>query len=124
GTTSWLVTDPVSARGRGGFSGRPPTELCAVAVGTADGRAMLEPGRIGGVGWLMIALLVGAVAAVIGAEWPRLSARFGNEARERRERARRKGQLKLLRTETEEFAASVERDLDQLPTIEETDRKR
>ena len=85
---------------------------------------MLEPGRIGGVGWLMIALLVGAVATVIGAEWPRLSARFGNEARERRERARRKGQLKLLRTETEEFAASVERDLDQLPTIEETDRKR
>ena len=72
----------------------------------------------------MIALLVGAVAAVIGAEGPRLSARFGNEARERRERTRRKSQLKLLRTETEEFAASVERDLDQLPTIEETDRKR
>jgi hypothetical protein len=76
------------------------------------------------VGWLMIALLVAAVAAVIGAEWPRLWARFGNEARNRRERARRKGQLKLLKTETEEFAASVERDLDQLPTIEETDTKR
>jgi hypothetical protein len=75
------------------------------------------------VGWLMIALLVGTVAAVVGAEWPRLSARFGNEARQRRERMRRKSQLKLLRTETEEFAASVERDLDQLPTIEETDRK-
>jgi hypothetical protein len=75
------------------------------------------------VGWLMIALLVGTVAAVVGAEWPRVSAKFGNEARHRRERARRKGQLKLLRTETEEFAASVERDLDQLPTIEETDRK-
>ena len=75
-------------------------------------------------GWLMIALRVAAVAAVIGAEWPRLWARFGNEARNRRERARRKGQLKLLKTETEEFAASVERDLDQLPTIEETDTKR
>ena len=75
-------------------------------------------------GWLMIALLVAAVAAVIGAEWPRLWARFGNEARNRRERARRKGQLKLLKTETEEFAASVERDLNQLPTIEETDTKR
>ena len=37
--------------------------------------------------------------------------------------ARRKSQLKLLRTETEEFAASVERDLDRLPTIEESDRK-
>ena len=71
----------------------------------------------------MIALLAGAVAAVIGAEWPRLSARFGNEARRRRERARRKSQFKVLRTETEEFAASVERDLDQLPTIEERDRK-
>jgi hypothetical protein len=76
------------------------------------------------VGWLMIALLVGTVAAVVGAEWPRLSARFGNEARQRRERTRRKSQMKLLRTETEEFAASVERDLQELPTIEDADRKR
>ena len=68
----------------------------------------------------MIALLIGTVAAVLGAEWPRVSARFGSEARQRRERTQRKSQLKLLRTETEEFAASVERDLDQLPTIEET----
>jgi hypothetical protein len=72
----------------------------------------------------MIALLALAVAAVIGAEWPRLSARFGNEARRRRERSKRKGQLKLLRTERDEFEASVSRDLDSLPTIEETDRKR
>jgi hypothetical protein len=76
------------------------------------------------VGWLMIALVALAVAAVIGAEWPRLSARFGNEARRRRERNKRKSQLKLLRTEREEFEASVERDLDQLPTIEESDRPR
>jgi hypothetical protein len=77
------------------------------------------------VGWLMIALLIGTVAAVIGAEWPRLSSgRFGNEARQRRDRMERKSQLKLLKTETEEFAASVERDLNELPTIEETDRKR
>jgi hypothetical protein len=75
------------------------------------------------VGWLMIALLVLAVTALIGAEWPRVSSRYGNEARQRRERSKRKSQLKLLRTETEEFAASVERDLDRLPTIEETDRK-
>ena len=72
----------------------------------------------------MIALLVGTVAAVVGAEWPRLFARFGNEARQRRERTRRKSQMKLLRTETEEFAASVERDLQDLPTIEDADRKR
>jgi hypothetical protein len=75
------------------------------------------------VGWLMFALLVLAVAAVIGAEWPRLSARYGNEARRRRERSKRKSQLKLLRTERDEFEASVARDLDNLPTIEETDRK-
>jgi hypothetical protein len=76
------------------------------------------------VGWLMFALVVLAVAAVIGAEWPRLSARYGNEARRRRERSKRKSQLKLLRTERDEFEASVARDLDNLPTIEETDRKR
>jgi hypothetical protein len=78
----------------------------------------------GPVGWLMIALLVLAAAAVVGAEWPRVSARYGNEARDRRDRARRKSQLKLLRSETEEFEASVARDLDQLPTIEERDTKR
>jgi hypothetical protein len=101
GTKSWLLIPSVSAARRPGFSRR----------------------YNGPVGWLMIALLAGAVAAVIGAEWPRLTARYGNEARQRRERSKRKGQLKLLRTETEEFAASVERDLDRLPTIEESDRK-
>ena len=72
----------------------------------------------------MIALLALAVAAVVGAEWPRLSARYGNEARRRRERSKRKSQLKLLRTERDEFETSIARDLDNLPTIEETDRKR
>ena len=43
---------------------------------------------------------------------------MGLESRRRRERARRKSDLKLLRTESDEFAASVERDLDRLPTIE------
>jgi hypothetical protein len=72
----------------------------------------------------MIALLALAVAAVIGAEWPRLTSRYGGEARERRARARRKAEWKLVRTETEEFAASVERDLAELPTIEESDRRK
>ena len=124
GTTSWLVTAPVSAPGRGGFSEPhhgPALHLLfgdqvggkeQVPIGDARSREPIEF-DVDDIG----------PAAVIGAEWPRLSARFGNEARERRERARRKSQLKLLRTETEEFAASVERDLDQLPTIEETDRK-
>ena len=75
--------------------------------------------------WLSIALLACAVLAVISAEWPRLSRNFGLEARRQRERARRKSQLKLLRSadrsETDEFAASVQRDLSQLPTIEEHD---
>jgi hypothetical protein len=71
------------------------------------------------VGWLYIALLAAAVVVLIGAEWPRLGARFGFEGRKRRERARRKANLKLLRTEADEFTASVERDLANLPTIEE-----
>ena len=67
----------------------------------------------------MIALLALAVAAVIGAEWPRLTARYGPQARARRSRARRKATLKLVRTETEEFEASVQRDLAELPTIDD-----
>jgi hypothetical protein len=80
------------------------------------------------VSWLSIALLVCAVLAVIGAEWPRLARNFGFEARRRRDRARRKSKLTLLPTdddevdESDEFAASVQRDLQQLPTIDERDR--
>ena len=70
----------------------------------------------------MIALLALAVAAVIGAEWPRLTSRYGPEARAGRERARRKATLTVVRTETDEFRSSVERDLAELPTIEESDR--
>ena len=69
--------------------------------------------------WLSIALLAAAVFVLAAAEWPRLEQRFGGQARRKRERARRKANLKLLRTESEEFAASVERDLSRLPTISE-----
>jgi hypothetical protein len=75
------------------------------------------------VSWLSVVLLACAVVAVIGAEWPRLRERLGLEARRKRERAKRKSQLKLLRTESDDFAASVERDLEQLPTLEDFDRK-
>jgi hypothetical protein len=75
--------------------------------------------------WLSIALFACAVLAVVAAEWPRLSKTVGLEGRRRRQRARRKSQLQLLKTtdrsETDEFAASVQRDLSQLPTIEEHD---
>ncbi|MEN3342679.1 MAG: hypothetical protein V7644_2083 [Actinomycetota bacterium] len=73
--------------------------------------------------WLYIALLALAVAAVVGAEWPRLGSRVGVDARRRRERARRKASLRVVPTDADDFAASVERDLAQLPTIEETDRR-
>jgi hypothetical protein len=75
------------------------------------------------VSWLYIALLLCAVAVVVGAEWPRLEKRFGLEARKKRERARRKANFRLVKSDTDDFAASVERDLAQLPTIEETDRR-
>ena len=76
--------------------------------------------------WLFIALLAGAVAVLVGAEWPRLAGWFGVDARRRRDRARRKKTLTVIQgddTETEEFARSVERDLAKLPTIEERDRR-
>lgn len=73
---------------------------------------------------VFVVLLAAAVVVLVGAEWPRLSDRFGGPARARRERARRKQNLRLLRTEKDEFAESVERDLANLPTIEERDRKR
>jgi hypothetical protein len=72
----------------------------------------------------MIALLALAVAAVIGAEWPRLMERYGRDARRHRDRARRKATLTVIRTESDEFEASVKRDLAELPTIEERDSKR
>jgi len=75
--------------------------------------------------WLSVTLLACAVLAVVGAEWPRLSERVGLDAFRKRKRAKRKSQLKLLHTDSDsdDFAASVERDLEQLPTIEDFDRR-
>jgi len=74
------------------------------------------------VSWVFLGLLAGAVVVLIAAEWPRLSNRLGIEdrleARERRARAERKSKLHVVRDESEEFEASVRRDLDRLPTIE------
>jgi hypothetical protein len=74
------------------------------------------------VSWVFVGLLAGAVLVLIGAEWPRLSNRIGIEerleARERRARADRKAKLHVVRDDSEEFEASVRRDLDRLPTIE------
>lgn len=70
-----------------------------------------------------VALLACAVAVLVAAEWPRLDRWVGLEARRSRERARRKQNLKVIRSDEslEEFAASVERDLSRLPTIDERD---
>lgn len=68
-------------------------------------------------------LLALAVAVVVGAEWRRVSTLIGADARRQRDRRKRKASLKLIRSEEEEFAASVERDLAELPTIEEKDRR-
>lgn len=76
------------------------------------------------VSWLFIGLLAAAVVVFLAAEWPRLSERIGGQAREKRDRSRRKAQLRLLKTETDDFAASVQRDLEKLPTIEEHDINR
>ncbi len=77
--------------------------------------------------WLWIALLAAAVALLVAAEWPRVSTLLGQDARRARARARQKANLKLLRSEvpsdSEDFAASVQRDLSQLPTTEERDRR-
>lgn len=78
--------------------------------------------------WLSVALLALAVLAVIGAEWPRLSQTLGIEGRQHRRRERRKAQFRVVQgeggvEERDEFAASVERDLAQLPTIDDRDRR-
>ena len=78
--------------------------------------------------WPWIVLLVLAAAVVIGAEWQRLGGAAGNligaDARRARDRSKRKASLTLIRSEEEEFAESVQRDLADLPTIEEKDRRR
>jgi hypothetical protein len=76
------------------------------------------------VSWLYIALLAVAVVLVAGAEWPRLGERFGIDARRERQRARRKASLRVVRDdEADEFAASVERDLANLPTTNDRERR-
>lgn len=73
--------------------------------------------------WPWIVLLALAVAVVVGAEWSRVGTLVGADARRQRERSKRKASLKLIRSEEEEFAESVQRDLAELPTIEEKDRR-
>jgi hypothetical protein len=74
------------------------------------------------VSWVFVGLLACAVVVLIAAEWPRLSRRLGLTGRRERARAKRRPNLTLVENDSDDFAASVERDLAQLPTIDEHDR--
>ena len=78
------------------------------------------------VDWVYAVLLAGAIAILVAAEWPRLSGRFGLDAFSAgplRRRGRKRGHLRLVEEdEPDDFAASVQRDLERLPTIDERDR--
>lgn len=77
------------------------------------------------VSWFAAVLLACAVVVLVAAEWPLLArSPLGSEARRRRDRARRKADLRVLRSESDDFAASVQRDLANLPTIEEREERR
>lgn len=80
--------------------------------------------------WLTLAVL--AVVLVVVAEWPRAQTRLGPDARSARSRAKRKRALTVIPggsddargrpaelDEHDDFARSVQADLDALPTIDE-----
>jgi hypothetical protein len=76
---------------------------------------------------IAVVLLAAAIALVVAAEWPRLGALLGLDARRSRDRKRRKSRLRVVPDEldeSDEFARSVERDLAKLPTIDERDARK
>lgn len=77
------------------------------------------------VGIIAIVLLACAALVLIGAEWPRLSERYGETAWASRARRKQKKRMRLIRgaeeEESDDFAKSVERDLANLPVTGESD---
>jgi hypothetical protein len=74
------------------------------------------------VGILALVLLACAVLLIVVAEWPRLTAKVGVDGRTNRARRRRKASFTVIEGDAEDdFAASVQRDLANLPVIEEHD---
>jgi hypothetical protein len=71
-----------------------------------------------------VVLLVAAFVLVVAAEWPSLTRRAGIDTSARRERRRRKSHLRVVQSESDEFARSVERDLANLPTLDPRERKK
>jgi len=71
-----------------------------------------------------VVLLIAAVVLVAAAEWPRLGKRVGLDDSARRERKRRKSHLRVVESDTDDFARAVERDLANLPTIDPSEQKK
>ena len=65
-------------------------------------------------------LLALALVLLLAAEGPRLAARLGVDLGTRRH-ARRRSHLRVVSDESDDFARSVERDLEALPTIDKRD---
>jgi hypothetical protein len=79
---------------------------------------------IDGVGVVAIVLAACALVLVVGAEWPRIAGKTGwnVQPRRRQKRRRRKGGLTVIEGgDSDDFARSVERDLENLPVIEDRD---
>lgn len=75
------------------------------------------PVRVSLIGVVLLAL---ALVLLLAAEGPRLAARVGLDIGARR-RAQRRSHLRVVSDESDEFARSVERDLEALPTIDKRD---
>jgi hypothetical protein len=75
------------------------------------------------VGVVAIVLAACALVLVIAAEWPRIAGQRGwsVQPRARRRRRRKSGLTVIEGGDSDDFAASVERDLENLPVIEDRD---
>jgi hypothetical protein len=73
-----------------------------------------------------VVLLVAAAVLLVATEWPRIGGRRATSLSSRplRARRRRKPQLRVVSSESDDFARSVERDLASLPTIDDQDAKK
>jgi hypothetical protein len=73
-----------------------------------------------------VVLLVAAVVLLVAAEWPRIAGhrRTTLPLRPQRAKRARKPQLHVVKSDSDDFARSVERDLASLPTIDERDAKK
>ena len=84
----------------------------------------LARGTLASVSWQWIVLLAIGIGVVVAAEWPRFERLAGADARRLRDREKRKGKLRVVSTDDDEFVRSVQADLEALPTIEERETNR